>query len=780
MKRSRPQRLTSLFAVAAAAAVFASCASCAVFRPAPPVKGAAEAGAPSVPTPTPAAPPAVPSPTPGAVPEAPGPGLQAPPGVVLRLGLKSDLTEFAFGLTGQPWLVTSDGKTETIRGPLLFQPESASASASGKARADSSASAKATADSGPGFQVQAGAFSQEDPARKLLDKLAESLGASGTVAFAAERGVYRVLMGAFSTRPEAEALAARIKASGLEAFVVAGAQRPAAAAFLSVSGEDGKPRRLASPVDLSPGAGDARVFVSGTNYRGSLRVQVNGRGTLNVINRVDIEEYLYGVVPAEMGPKRYDAIEALKAQAVAARTYAFAHRGQFESEGYDLCATMKCQVYSGIGAEDPLSNAAVDATRGLVLAYAGRYADALFVSTCGGRTENVENVFGEEPVPYLVSVECGELASTDVAGAGVGRLEKPRSALEWRGFVLRRLAASPTRGAALSAAKKLAGVEREAGAPATLAGAAVYPAIVAAFGLKEAGFLHLLPRETAYYGEEPSALGKLSGSAREAYAFLFRFRFGAGEALPRPDHTFSEEEFAGLLLSAALRLSGVTEATGRFVSREGSNLWVKTSEGRVSVPVDPERPLARRVGDRFLAAPALTLRAGDRLRWWKQGSLVLALWVETDAVGTAFERESTWTEWVRRVSARELARRMSGRVAGKEVREVAVTRRTAAGRALELHVVTDEAEATFRRFDLRQALELPELLFTVHKVRGAQGETEFVFLGRGWGHGVGLCQNGSYGMALEGAPYETILRHYYSGIDIVTFDKASSGPPSTR
>jgi stage II sporulation protein D len=198
------------------------------------------------------------------------------------------------------------------------------------------------------------------------------------------------------------------------------------------------------------------------------------------------------------------------------------------------------------------------------------------------------------------------------------------------------------------------------------------------------------------------------------------------------------------------------------------------------VPVDPERPLARRVGDRYLPAAALTLRAGDRLRWWKQGLRVLALWVEAEAEATTYERESTWTEWVRRATGRELARRMSGRVAGKEVRAVTVTRRTAAGRALELHVVTDEAEATFRRFDLRQALELPELLFTVHKARGPQGEPEFVFLGRGWGHGVGLCQNGAYGMALEGATYDAILKHYYTGIDIVTADKATAGAPSTR
>jgi len=685
--------------------------------------------------------------------------------VLLRLGIKSDLTEFLFGLTGQPWIAVSDGKAETIRGPLAFRPEPGGG--------------KASPDGGAGFQVQAGAFSQEEPARKLLDRLTASFETTGLVAFAAERGVYRVLLGAFRTRPEAEALAARIKASGLDAFVAEGSPRPAAPAFLWLWGEDGKPRMLSSPVDLYPGAADARLTVNGTTYRGSLRILVNARGTLNVVNRVDIEEYLYGVVPAEMGPKRYDALEALKAQAVAARTYAFAHRGQFDGEGYDLCATMKCQVYSGLAAEDPLSNAAVDATRGLVLAYAGRYADALFVSTCGGRTENVENVFGEEPVPYLVSVDCGELAATTVAGARIGH-ERPRSSLEWRGFVLRRHADEHTRSGSLAAAQKLSGVIRPASAPATLAPAAVYPALLEAFGLKEARAIHLLARDDSYYAEDPPAFGKLTGAAREAYELLFRLRFGGGEPLPPPDRTLDEEEFAGLAFSAALRLSGVTEASGRFVSRDGSNLWVKTTEGRVALSVDPERPLARRVGDRYLPSASLTLRAGDRLRWWKQGNTVLALWVETDAVGTTFEKESSWTEWVRRASGRDLARRMAARVAGTEVRDVIVTRRTPAGRALELKVVTDKAEATFRRFDLRQALELPELLFTVHKAIGPQGETEFVFLGRGWGHGVGLCQNGAYGMALEGAAYDAILRHYYSGIDIVTFDKASAGAPSTR
>ena len=158
---------------------------------------------------------------------------------------------------------------------------------------------------------------------------------------------------------------------------------------------------------------------------------------------------------------------------------------------------------------------------------------------------------------------------------------------------------------------------------------------------------------------------------------------------------------------------------------------MKTPEGRQGLPVDPELPLARRTGDQYVPAASLTLRAGDRLRWWKRGSQVLALWVEVEVAAPSFERESAWTEWVRRVPGRELARRMSARVAGTEVRDVVVTRRSPSGRAIEIRVTTDAAEIVISRFDLRQALEVPEMLFTVQKARGAQGETEFVFLGRG-------------------------------------------------
>ena len=695
------------------------------------------------------------------------PAISAPSGVLYRIGLKSDLTELTLGAPGTVWIVASGERAELLPGPIALRGGGVS-------------------EAGPTFQIQAGAFSQEEPARRLADRLAAATQASAQVAFSADRGVYRVLLVGYASRAEADAALEKLKSSGQDGFVVPGAPRAAAGrSTITVSGGTGAALELPSPVDVFPPAPEAHVAVDVSAYRGSLRVLVNPRGTLNVVNRVDLEEYLYGVVPAEMGPKRFDAIEALKAQAVAARTYALAHRGQFEAEGYDICPTPKCQVYGGISVEESLTQAAVDGTRGLVLAYQGQFVDALFVSTCGGVTENVENVFSGGPVPYLVSVECGELATSELAGATVPRDggSDARSGLRWRGYVLRRHAPrrSAVRAASLQTAQHWAGVARTGSPPSKLSPAAVYPSLIAAFDLAEARDLHLTPRDESYFAEHPSAVAGLVGSARGAYEFLVRFRFAGSDSLPPPDRDLTEEEYAGVLFSIALRLSGVTEGSGRFLSREGSNLWVKTAEGRQGLPVDPEVPLARRVGDRYYPSASLTLRAGDRLRWWKtESGRVLALWVEMDSDGPAFERESAWTEWVRRVPSKELARRMAGRIAGTDVREVTVTRRSPAGRAIEMRVRTDAAEATFKRFDLRQAVEMPEMLFTVSPVEGAQGEREFLFLGRGWGHGVGLCQNGAFGMALAGETYDRILKHYYTGIDIVPASGVTASAPSMR
>src|SRR6202163_3775380 len=135
------------------------------------------------------------------------------------------------------------------------------------------------------------------------------------------------------------------------------------------------------------------IEIESRSYRGVVEVFVNRRNTLTVVNELPLEQYLRGVVPNELSPTTFGQIEALKAQAVAARTYIQRNRGQYKNEGYDISATDACQVYLGGGTEDPLASQAVMETRGVIATYDGKPINALYSSTCGGRTESAENVF---------------------------------------------------------------------------------------------------------------------------------------------------------------------------------------------------------------------------------------------------------------------------------------------------------------------------------------------------------------------------------------------------
>ena len=150
-------------------------------------------------------------------------------------------------------------------------------------------------------------------------------------------------------------------------------------------------------------ASTARVLIGGAQYRGVAEVMQNAAGTLAGINEVGMEEYLYGVVPRELGPTQYPEIEAQKAQAVAARTYAHSSLGKHWNNGYDVVATVQDQVYGGVAAEHSISTSAVNATAGIVATYNGAMISALFYATSGGRTSNSEDVFAVTE-PYLRSV----------------------------------------------------------------------------------------------------------------------------------------------------------------------------------------------------------------------------------------------------------------------------------------------------------------------------------------------------------------------------------------
>ncbi len=159
----------------------------------------------------------------------------------------------------------------------------------------------------------------------------------------------------------------------------------------------GKVHDLAGPVRFIRGTRNLKV--GGKAYRGALVVRSSG-GRMSAVNEVGLDQYVYGVVPNEM-PSGW-APEALKAQAVAARSYALASKNTGGT--FDLYADTRSQVYGGAASEDPPTTAAVDATAGQILTYGGKVAHTYFHSTSGGRTAFVQDIWGGTGFPYLVSV----------------------------------------------------------------------------------------------------------------------------------------------------------------------------------------------------------------------------------------------------------------------------------------------------------------------------------------------------------------------------------------
>jgi stage II sporulation protein D len=164
----------------------------------------------------------------------------------------------------------------------------------------------------------------------------------------------------------------------------------------------------ASPLAIEGAPDGLRVLGRSANaavdgrFRGNLEIRASKLGGVSAINAIAIDDYVRGVVAGEM-PSHWPQ-EALRAQAVAARTYALATSK--DGDGFDQYADTRSQVYNGIAGETAATDEAVAATAGELVAYDGKPIVTYYFSTSGGRTENIENVFiGAQPAPYLVSVD---------------------------------------------------------------------------------------------------------------------------------------------------------------------------------------------------------------------------------------------------------------------------------------------------------------------------------------------------------------------------------------
>ena len=164
-------------------------------------------------------------------------------------------------------------------------------------------------------------------------------------------------------------------------------------------------------------------------YRGFLMIQ-NRNQKLTVINNVDLEDYIKGVVPSEM-PSGWE-LEALKAQAIAARSYALANLGKRASLGYDLKDTPEDQAYGGASAETAKTNSAVQETDGLVLTYNYKVVPAYYSASAGGKTLNAKQAWGSD-LPFIRSVPSFD-DNVKKNGHGIGMSQHGANNLAKQGY----------------------------------------------------------------------------------------------------------------------------------------------------------------------------------------------------------------------------------------------------------------------------------------------------------------------------------------------------------
>jgi stage II sporulation protein D len=209
---------------------------------------------------------------------------------------------------------------------------------------------------------------------------------------------------------------------------------------------------------------------------------------------------------------------------------------------------------------------------------------------------------------------------------------------------------------------------------------------------------------------------------------------------------------------------GLVSATLRE-SRAGV-LTVEREEGKPEqLPLDASLRLFRALDGNHLAASELNLIAGEKVRFVLHDGRVSFLEAEQSRLGAANDRSSRVYRWEVRMTPDEVAKAVARYGSVGAVRDVKPLRLGVSGRVVELAVVGTDGELTLKGLQVRWGLGLRENLFVIDRERAADGGiARFIFTGKGWGHGVGLCQVGASGMAQQGATYDQILRHYYSGI----------------
>ncbi|MBI1950743.1 MAG: SpoIID/LytB domain-containing protein [Acidobacteria bacterium] len=722
----------------------------------------------------------------GAAPEPspppPGPVLSAAPTRKVRIGLTTDAVKVR---------VSAEGGI-VVRDPVKKQPI-------WKAKFEVGiylvSELSGGAEPGLIYRVQVASFADKDQAEAKKREIEALLpGEKVVLIWHPDRRSWRVRVGEFQAREDAAALVQRLNEEGLTELWIADEGR-AVAGRRRIRLVDNRWRNFLTGHDrvlIRPARAGALLRVDEGLYRGGLEARVTRAGNLQVINELDMEEYLRGVVPNEMGPGVYPELQALKAQAIAARTYIIANLGMFGEDGYDVCDSPQCQVYKGAGTEHPLTDQAVQETRGLVLTYGGQPIHALYTSTCGGHTEDGQLIFPEEKGPYLKGVPCYpevEAESRTIAGRSWvdAVILEDGSPVNEEATLLKTLGIVGPEGLQRSFLMAPAGageVERWSAFAFGLLGKTPVQD-----GLKEG---NLQMHDLAGYFVR--SLGwdekiKLSLDERDLpYLLAFKDRDEVPKEAQRPyavlilegilqpfrDNTLrpNHHPTRGLVLRLLFRIldyyGALDTNKATYRGHDGDSILLEVKQDVKALPLNSDAALYRSFRDVSYPAPGLPLVLGDRVVYHaaRDGGIDY-LKVIANQRGVSDDRYSSAFRWEQRYTRTELEALVGKRVNAGRLQDIEPTRRGVSGRVVEMKITGSRGAFYIRGFKIRTALGIRENLFTVDRTRGPDGEVEsFIFSGKGWGHGLGLCQVGAYGMALRGKSFEDILHHYYTGVEI--------------
>lgn len=659
------------------------------------------------------------------------------------------------------------------------------------------------------YRVQVGAFARRESAEALAEKVRGEFDLPVSVRENNDSRVFQVRAGDFHTRQDAQDFTDRDLAKGgyADAMIVReSAGRTNDAEFrLAVRGPD-LFRVTRAGFLFQPASETGYLRLDGKPYRGNLDITLNKDGLITVVNQLGMEEYLLGVVPAEMSPSTYPEFAALAAQSIAARTYALKNAGRFAGDGFDLTADVRTQVYGGVAQERESASAAVRSTFGISIYYQGNLIDAMYASTCGGRTEDFADVFDSAPVPYLRSVACavetagnGSAAGTLVQGAH--ELDQPHFGEDGsaanRNIELAQLIGltgrSPVSSEQLTQPATESEIRRWVGQALKLGGKdAERPVAEQDLGTR-AGFAHyaagqllgaaeiqrrLTSSDTEYYLSNLRDGADVPAVARQAVTLLLQL----GLWRPYPDNSIRPRELIrrGDALSLLLRwvessrpeilrsglFAGPANAAGE---QPADNLTVKWGNKALQFPLTPDLRLFKLAEGRSTPAESLRIIGNEKLRFHvTQGGKIDFLEVELNPTGASSDRFSPVASWevtVSRSVAAEKLRPMAGGIG--ELLDLQPSRIGASGRAVQMKAIGNQGVVLLNGYKVRNALGLRDTLFTIRRAHDPSGRVEsFTFKGRGWGHGVGLCQVGAYGMARAGRSYEEILKTYYQGVEL--------------